>query len=817
MIVKTSMIATIALAASAAAGQTVLRVDASAPVPAVVSGYLKTGTSTGPGGTLAINNRYITRDGRPWIPVMGEFHFSRYPAAEWEDELLKMKASGVEVVASYVIWNQLETAPGKLDWTDNRDIRRFVQLCAKHGLLFFARPGPWVHGETRFGGIPDWVVARTRSRTNDPLYMAEVARFWGELGGQLQGLMWKDGGPIIGVQLENEYVHTGKGRGADHIAALRALAVRSGMDVPLYTVTGWGRAAYPRGAVAPVVGAYPDEPWGIATTKSPPVEGFMFRFGSRVDGTLGAQAVGVGTGVADIDKDLDLTPFLGAEYGPGVPIMYRRRPIIATDDIGATVTTQIGSGLNLLGYYMYHGGRNPLVAGRTLEETTRSGGYNDMPIMSYDFQSPLGVYGEVGPVSATIRPLHAFLTAFGDRLAPMTVRRPAVVPTATDDLVTPRFAVRSAGDSGFLFVNNHVRQHDMATQRQVQFEVALPGSILRFPSKPVDVADHDYFIWPFDFDLDGIRLSWASAQPVTRLQDAQGPLYVFKTTDGIAPEFAFEAAGIDRLSAPARRDGDRLIVDAFKPSARRLLTVRAKNGRTTRIMLLSDADAKRAWVGDIAGARRMVLTDAALFTSGDTLVLRQRDRTAFRFAIWPAVTGLKGSVPLRDVGDGSSAYEARTPPGSLPEVRPVKARNAEDAPPIRTVGSPPVALAPVPEAYAASAAWTFTLPRTVLDGGVDTWLTIDYRGDVARLFRDNDLLDDAFWDGRRWTIGLKRFAADLGKPWTLTIMPLRADAPIYLVEGVKRPPAGEQVAALDGITLEREYEVRVTLPAATPR
>ncbi|RZM08883.1 MAG: beta-galactosidase, partial [Sphingomonas sp.] len=622
---------------------------------------LKTGTSTGPGGTLAINNRYITRDGRPWIPVMGEFHFSRYPAAEWEDELLKMKASGVEVVSSYVIWNQLELAPGKLDWTDNRDIRRFVQLCAKHGLLFFARPGPFVHGETRFGGIPDWVIARTRYRTDDPLYMAEVARFWGELGQQLQGLMWKDGGPIIGVQLENEYVQTGEGRGAGHIAALKALAVKSGMDVPLYTVTGWGRASYPRREVAPVVGAYPDEPWSTSTTKLPPHESFMFRFKSRVEGTLGAQAVGAGSGPADIDKDMPYTPFLGAEYGPGVTLMYRRRPIIATADVGATVTTQLGSGLNMLGYYMYHGGANPLVAGRTLEETTRSGSYSDVQIISYDYQSPLGIYGEVTPVSATIRPLHAFLAAFGERLAPMTVRVPAVVPSATGDLVTPRFAVRSAGDSGFLFVNNHVRQYEMAAQKGVQFDVALPGRTLRFPSKPVDIAPDDYFIWPFHFDMDGIRLSWASAQPVTRLQDAEGPIYVFKTTGDIAPEFAFDAGGIERLSAPARRDGDRLIVDAFRPSARRLLTVRGKNGRTARILLLSDADAKRAWIGDIAGTRRMVLTDAALFTSGDTLVLRQRDRTAFRFAIWPALAGLKGSAPLRSVRDGSLAYEVRLP------------------------------------------------------------------------------------------------------------------------------------------------------------
>mgnify|MGYP002652857838 CR=1 FL=1 len=249
---------------------------------AVRSDHLRMGQGSGPAGTIGINNRYLTRDGKPWLPVMGEFHFSRFPARYWEEELLKMKAAGVTVVASYVLWNQHEMSPGQLDWTGDRDIRRFVELCNKHNLLFFLRPGPWVHAESRFGGIPDWINASTRTRSDDPAYLAEVDRFWSAMAAQLKGLMWKDGGPIIGVQIENEYNLDGPGRGRQHIGTLKAMALRHGFDVPLYTVTGWDRTIYPKGEVVPIMGGYPDEPWSARIAKLPPKETYLFRFDSRV-------------------------------------------------------------------------------------------------------------------------------------------------------------------------------------------------------------------------------------------------------------------------------------------------------------------------------------------------------------------------------------------------------------------------------------------------------------------------------------------------------------------------------------------------------
>ena len=292
---------------------------------------------------------------------MGEMHFTRIPSQYWDEELGKMKAAGIDIVATYIIWNHLEPVEGKINWKGDRDLRRFVTLCAKHGLKVFLRPGPWAHSEARFGGIPDWVTNAVPARTNDPVYLRYVARYWGEIAKEVKGQLWKDGGPVIGLQIENEYNLTGPGQGREHIAALKKLAVKLGFDVPLYTVTGWDNTIYPHHEVTPVEGGYPDQPWGLSTQKMAPSETYAFRYRSRVRGDLGAETANTTAG--DADSDTPHTPFLGAEFGGGVPTMYRRRPIIAPDDIAAMLPVELGSGVNLYGYYMFHGGQNsPILA-----------------------------------------------------------------------------------------------------------------------------------------------------------------------------------------------------------------------------------------------------------------------------------------------------------------------------------------------------------------------------------------------------------------------------------------------------------------------
>ncbi|GAC1607711.1 MAG: hypothetical protein NVS3B3_11020 [Aquirhabdus sp.] len=802
-----------------ATAETLLTVDASAPVPMPVSGHLRMGTAVSPDGqTIGINSQYLMRNGQPWLPVMGEFHYSRSPVERWETELRKMKSAGIDIVASYVIWNHHEEREGKFNWRGNRDLHRFVELCGKLGLKVVVRVGPWAHAEARFGGIPDWVVNSMPTRGNDQQYLRYVERLYAQIGLQLKGQLWKQGGGVIGIQLENEYNLGNPGEGAAHILTLKQLAQKAGMDVPLYTVTGWDGAIYPPGEVTPVFGGYPDEPWGVSTSELPPKETYSFRFDSRVSGDLGAQTAASAPGTAE--TDMALTPFLGAEYGAGLPAMYRRRTLVTPDDIASMLPVQLGSGVNLLGYYMFHGGRNP-AGNTTLEESTLNGGYNDTPMISYDFNAPLGPDGQQRPVLAKLRPYHYFLQDFGSRLAPMIVRKPELVATSATDLITPRFAVRSAGDRGFLFLNNYVRQYDMPTQHGLQFSIKLPHQTVVLPQRPVDIANGSYFIWPINFDLDGTRLTYATAQPVARLDHGKdGVLYVFAADKDIPVEFAFDANVVSFLSASDSRANikeGRLLVDQISAGSKAAFTLRRPGGRPVTILVLTPEQLKRMSIGNFAGQRRVVLSEQDVYFADGALQLRAQDNPDFRFGIYPALTHLPTSTrTIKAVAsDGLFQVFASTVSTTLqksPKFVPTVTvlREAQPMPPVLIGGLAKAAMQPIPENFRYAAAWKIAIPQNQLRGADDVLLELDFIGDIGRLFDGTHLLDDWYYNGQTWQYSLKPITKMTDLSLTLAVLPLRADAPIYLPKEHRFDFQGAvQVAALRQVRAIPVYHLSI--------
>jgi hypothetical protein len=792
-----------------AGAEQLLTVDASSPTPEPRTGYIKLGTAVAPGGhTLGINNQYLTRDGKPWLPVMGEFHYSRSPAASWDAELAKMKSSGIDIVASYIIWNHHEASEGKFDWSGNRDLRRFVQLAHKHGLQVVVRVGPWSHAEVRYGGFPDWVVDAMPTRGNDPTYLHYVERWYREIGRQLDGLLYKQGGPVIGAQIENEYNLAGPGHGAEHIRTLKGLVVKAGIDVPYYTVTGWDQTLYPSGEVTPVFGGYPDEPWAKSTKELPPKETYAFRFDTRVSGDLGAQTRASQQGTAE--TDIDRTPFLGAEYGAGLPAMYRRRTLVSPDDIAAMLPVQLGSGVNLMGYYMFHGGRNP-VGGTTLEESTKSGGYNDVPAINYDFNAPLGPDGQQRPVLAALRPFHWFLHDFGARLAPMTVRKPDVVPKDPADLGPPRWSVRSRGDAAFLFYDGHIRQYPTPAREQARFAVKLPGGTVTLPRKPIDVPAGAYFAWPVNFDMDGHRLTYATAQPLAKLDDGT---WVFAAQDGVPAEFAFGAKDRGCLQAGrAHVDDIAGIVDGIQPGLDAAFTLRCPGDTPLTVLVLSQAQARQAAIGTFQGRRRLVLSAAQAYFDGGRLVLRSAGEPHVRAAVYPPLPALpKASAALK--GDGRDGLfqvlDASLPARDVPvTVTPLRA--AQTARPVRIGGNANAAVAPDPEAFGASAAWQLDVGAAARPKDVDSLLLdIDFTGDVARLFDGTRMVDDWYYNGQRWQFDLGNLATKRQGPLTLTVLPLRADAPIYLPRE-HRPDFGgkPQLAEVNAVKVVPVYRVEI--------
>jgi beta-galactosidase len=814
-IVLLTWLMTFALAGLPACAATILRVDATAQPAAPETGYLHMGTSVSPGGLkLDVNSRYMTVNGKPWLPVAGEFHYSRFDHRYWDEELAKMKSSGVDIVSTYVFWNHIEAHEGHFDWTGDRDLRRFVTLANKNGLKVLLRIGPWAHGEARFGGLPDWIVKSTRIRGNHPAYLHYVARYYDQIGQQVKGLLWKDGGPIIAVQLENEYYARGEGEGPAHIAKLKELARAAGLDVPIYTVTGFHDSDnFPPREVIPMQGGYADQPWAFSTEKLAPSENYRFRLGTFWSASLGADT----HLMSSRENTTRHVPFFSAEFGGGLPDMYRRRPQLSADDTAAMLPVELGSGINWYGYYMFHGGEQSPDHDAELQESTASGYPNDMPLIDYDYQAPLGAFGQQRESLNKIRPVHYFLNSFGAGLAPMQAHKPDVAPDRNDDFTTPRFDVRTLGDSGYLFFNNHIHQYAMAQQRDIQFQVVLPSQTLTFPTRPITVGDA-YFIWPINMDLGAARLAWATAQSITRLSGNSGTVSIFRAVKDIPVELAFDgASAVNAPSGTVSRQGGRIIVSDLKPGSDALVTVTGKGGAVTRLLILTAGQGEHVYLANLQGRERLILTQGQLYTEDGKVNLLSNGSSQFDFSVFPRLAKApSGNLPVTAAGaNGVFQRFTSAAPARDIVVKVTQTRQAGPMPPPLMTGMHNTVVVPTPETFSQSAAWSLELPKNPLAGLNDVFLEIKARGDVGRLFSDGWLADDHFFSGATWEIGLKQFADRLDKPMTLTILPLRKDTPIYLDNGVASMVTGDQTAELQDIRAVSQY--RLTLDGAAAR
>lgn len=477
------------------------------------------------GETIDVTSQYFTRAGKPWIGVMGEYHFVRDARENWYRELCKMKAGGITVVATYLFWIYHEEVEGQFDFTGDRDIRKFLTDAQRAGLDVVIRIGPWAHGECRNGAFPDWLLQKPyRLRDNDKDYMEKVRIWYEKIYEQVKGLFYQDGGNIIGIQLENELTDN-----AEHLLALKKLALEIGLHAPIYTVTGWNSlygAKIPIDEVVPVFGAYPEAPWAEHMDKLPLSPHYVF------DTTRNDTAIGKDL-IAETDADgwrlpYEKYPFATCELGGGMQVTHHRRPRISGMDIYALSLVKLGSGNNLVGYYMYKGGTNKIGKLSTLNESKSTGYPNDYSILSYDFQAPISEFGEIREQYRLTNLLHLFVNDFGDILAPMETVE-ARTTAAAENLSLLRYCMRTDGKSGFVFVNHYQR---LARLLDVK-EAVIDTGIVKLP--PIDVCGDVSFFLPFCMDLSGILLEYATAQPLCRVGDT----WFFVAIDGVEAQFHF--------------------------------------------------------------------------------------------------------------------------------------------------------------------------------------------------------------------------------------------------------------------------------------
>ena len=189
--------------------------------------------------TFRVSGRQFLLDDKPYQIISGEMHYARIPRAYWRDRLRKARAMGLNTISTYVFWNLHEPRPGAYDFSGQNDVAEFIREAQQEGLHVILRPGPYVCAEWDLGGYPSWLLKNRTMvlRSNDPQYIAAMQTWFARLEKEIDPLLLRNGGPIIAVQVENEYGSFGD----DHayMEAVKAALVKSGLaaDV-LYTADG---------------------------------------------------------------------------------------------------------------------------------------------------------------------------------------------------------------------------------------------------------------------------------------------------------------------------------------------------------------------------------------------------------------------------------------------------------------------------------------------------------------------------------------------------------------------------------------------------
>lgn len=465
-----------------------------------------------PNGAIAQNSevkwdsKSLIIDGKRVMPAMGEVHYSRIPAAEWCREVQKMKDGGISLIACYVFWNHVEEIENQYDWSGERNLRQFLEICHDEGFPVVLRVGPFCHGEVRCGGIPDWVVASGCDlRTEDPKFLNYVRRLYHQIYAQVVGLQWKDGGPVIAVQFDNEY-----GGHGSYLMALKHIAEEIGFDCPFYTRTGWPELSTPTpyGELIPLYGDYADGFWDRTTEETAGEYYKAFNFKSaRTSEAIASEQLDYSDKESAESKN-EQYPYFTCELGGGMITGYHRRVYMYPEDAYSMAVVKLGSGSNLLGYYMYHGGTNPEGKLTYLNETQKTPytNWNELPVKTYEFQAPIGEFGQLNPHYYMLRKLHLFMQDYGEVLSEMDATFPCSQDIPKGDDTHLRWSYRSSGNCGFIFVNNYERLQNLTAKKNVGFDVCG----VKFPR--ITIPSGTSCIFPVN--IDGIK--YATAQIIAK-------------------------------------------------------------------------------------------------------------------------------------------------------------------------------------------------------------------------------------------------------------------------------------------------------------
>jgi beta-galactosidase len=340
--------------------------------------------------TFSLGTSEFLLDGQPFQIIGGEIHPARIPAEYWRHRIKMAKAMGCNTISAYIFWNYHESEEGVYDFTTgNHNLREFFKIVQEEGMWLILRPGPYVCAEWEFGGIPPYLlrIPDIKVRCMDPRYMAAAEKYIARLAEEIKPYLITNGGPLLMLQIENEYGSFGNDR--NYLLRLKEVWNANGIDVPTFT--------------------------GDGPTK------YMLEAGS-----LSGSAVGLDSGSSLADFELankmnQGVPVFSSETYPGWLTHWGEQ--WAKPDLSVLLKDVkfLMDNKKSFNFYVIHGGTN---FGYTAGANSGSKGY-EPDITSYDYDAPVNEQGEATPKFTALRELLGSYLPKGKKLPPI----PDPIPT----------------------------------------------------------------------------------------------------------------------------------------------------------------------------------------------------------------------------------------------------------------------------------------------------------------------------------------------------------------------------------------------------
>ncbi|MGO4290435.1 glycoside hydrolase family 35 protein [Chitinophaga sp. RAB17] len=343
--------------------------------------------------SFALSKTDFMLDGKPFQMISGEMHPARIPHEYWRHRIQMAKAMGCNTIAAYVFWNYHEPVKGQFDFSSgNHNIAEFIKIAQEEGMWVLLRPGPYVCAEWEFGGLPPYLLQTPdiKVRCMDPRYIQAVTTYVEHLAAEVKPLLVTNGGPVVMVQIENEYGSYGNDK--EYLNTLKDMWVKNGINVPFYTADG-------------------------ATA-------YMLEAGGVEGAAIGLDSGGSEADFAAAKKQNPNVPAFSSESYPGWLTHWGeqwQRPGI--DGISKEVKFLMDTkrSFNL---YVIHGGTN---FGYTAGANSGGKGGYEPDVTSYDYDAPINEQGSATPKYQALRQLLGSYLPKGKKLPAV----PAPIPTIT--------------------------------------------------------------------------------------------------------------------------------------------------------------------------------------------------------------------------------------------------------------------------------------------------------------------------------------------------------------------------------------------------